>query len=113
MNIGFLFCIVLVPFFGLLGVLFGVLKGKSAKLVSGFNTLPKEEQERYDKEYLARDMRNSCFLWMGIMLAGAVLSYLVTSYMAIGAYLIWGILFFKDVHMDARKAFAKYLKREE
>ena len=110
MNIGFWSCIVLVPIFALMGIVFGILKGKSAKLVSGFNTLPKEEQERYDKEYLARDMRNSCFLWTGIMLAGAVLSCLVTSYMAIGAYIIWLIMFFKDVHMDARKTFEKYLK---
>lgn len=110
MNIGFWSCFVLVPVFGVMGVVFGLLKEKSSKFVSGFNMLPKEEQERYDKAYLARDMRNSCFLWTGIMLTGAVLSWMITSYMAIGAYIVWMILFFKDVHMDARKAFEKYLK---
>ena len=74
MNVGFWMCIVLVPGFLLTGIVFALLKERGAKFVSGFNTLPKEEQERYDKEYLARDMRNSCFLWTGIMLAGAVLS---------------------------------------
>ena len=49
MNIGFWSCFVLVPVFGVMGVVFGLLKEKSSKFVSGFNMLPKEEQERYDK----------------------------------------------------------------
>ena len=43
------------------------------------------------------------------MLAGAALSFVVTSYMAIPTFAIWGVLFFKDVHIDAHKAFGKYL----
>ena len=42
------------------------------------------------------------------MLAGAVLSYFVSPYMAIPAFVIWGVLFFRDIHLDARKAFEKY-----
>ena len=104
MNIGFWSCIVLVLCFGILGILFGVFKEKSARFVSGFHELSKED-------WIARDMRNSCFLWMTVMLAGSVLSYVVTPYMAIGAYVLWLILFLKDVHMDTRKAFRKYLKQ--
>lgn len=111
MNLGFWFCIVLVPFFLLFGILFAVLKDKSAKFVSGFNSLSKEEQKLYDKAYIARDMRNSCFLWSAVMLAGALLSYFLTPYMAIAAYVVWGILFFKDVHFDEHKAFEKYLMK--
>lgn len=108
-NIGFWCCFVLVPAFFILGLLFAVFKEKSARFVSGFNTLPKEEQGLYDKAYIARDMRNSCFLWAAVMLAGAVTSLLFTEYFAIAAYIIWGILLFKDVHLDAHKAFEKYL----
>ncbi len=43
------------------------------------------------------------------MLIGAVLSFFITPYMAIPAYVIWLVLFFKEVHLDARKAFEKYL----
>lgn len=43
------------------------------------------------------------------MLTGAALSFVVTSYMAISTFAIWGVLFFKDVHIDAHKAFGKYL----
>lgn len=111
MNIGFWSCIVLVLCFGILGILFGVFKEKSARFVSGFHELSKEEQDLYDKDWIARDMRNSCFLWMTVMLAGSVLPYVVTPYMAIGAYVLWLILFLKDVHMDTRKAFRKYLKQ--
>lgn len=109
MNLGFLSCIILVPCFGLMGCFFAVRKEKSAKFVSGFNTLSKDEQAMYDKAYMARDMRNSCFLWAGIMLAGALLSLILTPYLAIAAYLIWGFFFFKDVHFDPHKAFEKYL----
>ena len=41
MRIGFYTCIVLVPCFAVLSLVFGMLKEKSARLVSGFNTLPR------------------------------------------------------------------------
>ena len=43
------------------------------------------------------------------MLAGALLSCFLTPYMAILAYIIWFVLFFKEVHFDNYKAFEKYL----
>ena len=71
--------------------------------------MSKAEQARYDKALIARDMQNACFLWAAVMLAGAALCCLWTPYAAVGAYLIWGILFIQDAHFDARKAFEKYL----
>ena len=109
MNIGFWLCGVLVIPFVIIGVLFAIFKEKAAKFVSGFNSLPKEEQALYDKAHISRDIKNQCFTWAGIMLIGAVLSYFLTSYFAIAAYIVWGIVFFKDVHIDAKKAFEKYL----
>lgn len=79
------------------------------EFVAGFNTLSEEEQDLYDKAYISRDIRNQCFTWSAIMLIGAVLSYFVTPYMAILAYIVWLVLFFKDVHWDNHKAFEKYL----
>jgi len=35
--------------------------------------------------------------------------YVLTPYMAIPVFIIWLILFFKEVHFDAHKAFEKYL----
>lgn len=110
MNMGFWCCIVLVPGFAATGLWFGIRKEKSARFVSGFNSLPKREQERYDKALLARDMRNTSFLWAGIMLTGALAS-LISPYFAIAAYISWVIVFFKDVHMDPHKAFEKYLMK--
>lgn len=109
MNIGFWMCIVLVPSFGIIGLLFGIFKEKAARFVSGFNTLSEGEKALYDKAYIARDIRNSCFIWTAIMLCGALGSLFLTQYLAIAAYIIWGILFFKDVHIDTNKAFEKYL----
>ena len=109
MNIGFWLCGVLVIPFVIIGVLFAIFKEKAAKFVSGFNSLPKEEQALYDKAHISRDIKNQCFTWAGIMLVGAVLSYFLTPYMAIPAFIIWLVLFFKEVHFDTHKAFEKYL----
>lgn len=97
--------------FGIVGILFAIFKAKAAKFVAGFNSLSKEEQALYDKAYISRDIRNQCFLWAVIMLIGAILSYFVTPYMAILAFIIWLFLFFKDVHWDNHKAFEKYLMK--
>lgn len=108
MNIGFWMCGVLVIPFLIIGVLFAIFKEKAAKFVSEFNSLSKEEQALYDKAYISRDIRNQCFTWSAIMLIGAVLSYFVTSYMAIPAFVILGIIFFNEVHFDNHKAFERY-----
>lgn len=111
MNIGVWMCIVLVPGFTIIGILFGIFKEKAAKFVSGFDSLSKEEQDLYDRAYIARDIRNSCLLWAFIMMIGATASFFLSGYFAILAYVIWAVLFFKDVHIDAHKAFEKYLRK--
>ena len=110
MNIGFAMCSVLCVFFILVAAMFTVLKEKAAILISGFNALPKEKRKLYDQEKMSRDQRNSLLIWAGITGAGAVLSYFLSGYLGIVAMIIWLILFFKDVHMDAEKAFQKYKK---
>ncbi|MBQ8821273.1 MAG: DUF3784 domain-containing protein [Lachnospiraceae bacterium] len=109
MNVGFVLCGVLVITFAILGVLFAIFKEKSAEFVSGFNSFSKKEQALYDKARISRDIRNEFFTWTAIMLIGALLSYFLSPYMAIPSYIIWLILFFKDVHLDNHKAFEKYL----
>lgn len=111
MNIGFYMCIVLVPVFLILVLIFGIGKERSADLIAGFNSLPKAERERYDKAKIARDKRNSCSIWTLIMLIGAVAS-LWSGYAAIVAYILWIILFFKEVHLDPHKAFEQYLIKQ-
>ena len=109
MNIGSWSCMILVIPFVIMGVLFAIFKEKAAKFVSGFNSFSKEEQALYDKARISRDIRNQCFIWSVIMLAGALLSYFLTPYMAIPTYTIWLVLFFREVHFDNHKAFEKYL----
>lgn len=111
MNVGFWLCGVLVIPFAILGVLFAIFKEKATKFVSGFNSFSKEEQTMYDKAQISRDIRNQCFIWTAIMLIGAVLSYFISPYMSILAYIIWLVLFFKEVRIDSRKAFEKYLRK--
>ena len=53
-------------------------------------------------------MVNAGFLWGVIMLLGAAASWWLSGYAAIAAYGVWLILFFRDVHWDAEKAYEKY-----
>ena len=107
MNIGLVTCIVLAILFLIIGIIFSLLKEKGAKYVSGFSTL--NHPENYDKAYISLDMRNQCFTYALILFLGAILSYFISAMIAIPTYVIWGILFFKSVHLDAEKAFEKYL----
>ena len=109
MNIGFWACAILAILFFVIGILFALLKEKGAKFVSGFNSLSKTQQQLYDKAYISRDMRNQCFTWTIVMVLGALCSYLLSPYLAIVAYIIWLVLFFKEFHLDTEKAFEKYL----
>lgn len=69
--------------FVIIGVLFAIFKEKADEFVSGFNSFSKEEQAMYDKAQIFHDIRNQCFTWTVIMLAGAILSCFLTPYMAI------------------------------
>jgi hypothetical protein len=89
-------------------LLFTILKEKGAMLISGFNTMSKEERKLYDKAKMSKDQRNACIIWTIIWGIGAILSYCITQYIAIIALVIWLVVFFKNVHLDAEKAFGKY-----
>jgi len=62
-------CLIFAVTFGIFAMIFAGLKEKGAILISGFNTLPKEEREKYDKIRLCKDIRNSFFLWSGVLLS--------------------------------------------
>ena len=106
MNIGFMVCLVLAILFLVIGIIFSLLKEEGAKYVSGFSTL--NHPENYDKASISLDMRNQCFTYALILFLGAILSYFISAIIAIPTYVIWGIVFFKSVHLDAEKAFEKY-----
>jgi hypothetical protein len=111
MNEWTIACIIIAVIFGIMGVIFALLKEKGAILISGFNTIPKEERDKYDKKKMSIDMRNDLFTWTGILLLGAILSYFISDYYALIAFIIWIILFLKGVHIDIEKAFSKYRKQ--
>ena len=107
MNIEFMVCLVLAILFLVIGIIFSLLKEEGAKYVSGFSTL--NHPENYDKASISLDMRNQCFTYALILCLGAILSYFISAIIAIPTYVIWGIVFFKSVHLDGEKAFEKYL----
>ena len=94
MNLGAWMCGVLVIPFTTVGLLFGLFKERATKFVAGFNSFTDKEQEMYDRAAISRDIRNQCLIWSALMLIGTVLSFIISSYMAIPMFIIWGFLFF-------------------
>ena len=112
MNIGAFLCAIMAIVFLIFALILAILKEKGAMIISGFNTLPKEQREKYDKHKISKDMRNMLFIWGLLYIIGGILSYILTQYIAIICFVIWIILFFREVHLDTEKAFSKYRIRE-
>lgn len=108
MNVGVITCLILAVFFSILSIMFALLKEKSAIFISGFNSLSKDERDKYDKNKISLDMRNSLFIWAIILFIGAILSYFISKYCSIIAIAIWLIIFFKNVDINPEKVFNKY-----
>lgn len=106
-HVGTAVCLCLAVILLLCAIVFAVGKEKIAGYISGFSSLSREEQDRYDKARMSRDMRNLYFQLAAIQFAGAALT-LVNQYLAIPVFLLWLYWFFKDVHFDIEKAFGKY-----
>ena len=96
----------------LLALLFAALGEKGAMLVSGFNTMPKDKREQYDKARISKDQRNLFFFWSGLWAAGTLMVCLISEAMIYVIVVIQVVLFFREVHLDEEKAFGKYRKRE-
>lgn len=85
---------IIVPIvFILLGIL--IKYGKMYSLIAGYNTMTKEEKEKYDIEGIATLMKNVMFGMAFIMIIGFLLSYWTENpdyeFYALGLALILGI----------------------
>ena len=84
------------------------LKDKAAILISGFNSMSKDQRKMYDQKKMSKDQRNAFLIWGLIFAVGAILANFISQFFAIIAFIVWLIIFFKDVHLDEEKAFGKY-----
>lgn len=107
-NVGAISCGIFGALFLLLGAVFAALGGRGVRFISGFGSLPPERRKLYDTERMWRDRRNGFFIWTAVFAAGAALSLLASQYFAVAAFIVWLVLFLKDVHFSAEKAFEKY-----
>lgn len=108
MNIGVIICLVFAVLFTCMGCIFLFLKEKGAILISGFNSMSKEERMQYDQKQMSIDQRNACFRWALVYIAGAFASYFLHAYIVVIAFLVWLFSFCRDVHLDDEHAFSKY-----
>ena len=110
MGAVFYACLSLSVIFVLIAILLTVLGEKGAMLIGGFNTLSESQRNLYDKNKIVKSQRNLLLIWSVILGTGAILSYLISHYLGIVAIIIWLIVFFKEFHWDAQKAFEQYKK---
>ena len=108
MNIGATACFSMAVTFLIFSIIFALSKEKCAMLLAGFNMLPKWKQEHYDKSRIAKDKRDNFFIWFLLCLTGGILSHFFSGYISIIVFIIWIILYIKDINIDAEKAFSKY-----
>lgn len=108
MKAGSMACYVMAMIFYVIAFIFVIRKEKAAGLISGFNSLPKEEQKNYDTARMVLDMRADVQTWATLFLFGGVVTYMVSQWLTIAVFAIWFYLFFKQVKLDAHKAFEKY-----
>jgi uncharacterized membrane protein len=71
-----------------------------------------KEREEYDEVSLSKDERNFFFICASIFLIGAVISIFIGSLSFWIAFVVWLVYFFKNVHFDTEKAFAKYKRNK-
>ncbi|MBQ7455487.1 MAG: DUF3784 domain-containing protein [Clostridia bacterium] len=95
--------------FGALAVVFAVKKEKAAALVAGFSSLTERRQARYDRAAIARDCRNWLRLMAEIWLLAAALSSWLRLWAFLGAMALTIVFSAPKIHLDAEKAFKKYL----
>lgn len=108
MSTGTIACLVMAVLFFIFALIFALLEERVAILISGFNSFSKEKRAKYDQIKISRDMRNRWFLWTGLFAVGAILSHFISQTVAIFIFVIWGVLFIREVHFDTEKAFGKY-----
>lgn len=96
--------------FGLLGIIFLILKEKACVLISGYNFKTKEERSGYDEVRLSKDERNFFFRCAIIYLIGSVISIFIGAVSFWITFVAWLIYFLKNINLDGEKAFGKYKK---
>lgn len=110
-HIGTAVCLILGVFTLFVALFFLIGKGKSARFISGFSAMSQEEQAKYDKEKMSRDMYILFLQLTLIAVCGGICSIWEQKTVILFGVL-WLIRFFREVHLDNEKAFGKYRKKE-
>lgn len=111
MHIGTASCLVVGIFTLFVALFFLIGKGKCARFISGFSTMPQEEREKYDQEKMSKDMYVLFLQLTLIALCGGICSLWEQKIVLLFG-ILWLIRFFREVHFDNEKAFGKYRKKE-
>lgn len=106
METGILILAIGINSFIILGIVFSC--GKGAFLIAGFNTMPKEEQEKYDTAALCRFMGKLMFALCFSMIFWLLSVLLhIEALFVIGLILFFVFIFIGLIYMNTGKRFLK------
>lgn len=111
MSIWTIICLTGAIIFGLLALIFAIIKEKGAKFLPEFKKIPKSEIEKYDIKKMSLDIRDEFINWAGILLIGSVLSHSIDSIYGIIAFFLWLIIFIVKLFSSSKSNLEKYKKQ--
>lgn len=98
--------ILIIALFVILGIF--LYNGKGAFLIAGYNTLPKEEKEKYDEKALSKFMGKAMFALSFSMVFWVLGDYFKTMMLfIIGLILFMAIIFFIIIYANTGNRFKK------
>lgn len=92
---------------------FSLLKGHAAVFVIGFLSIPEEKRKQYDTDRLVKDVRDSFAVSALVLAVGFVLGITVHVFCSAFLFIMWLLVFFRNVNLDKEQAFEKYRMNRE
>lgn len=110
MTIWTIVCLIGTIIFGLLALIFVIIKDKGAKFSPEYKKIPKNEVKKYNIKKMSLDIRDEFINWAGILLIGTLLSYFIDGIYGIIAFTLWFIIFIVKLFSNSKDNLEKYKK---
>lgn len=111
MTIWTIVCLLGTIIFGLLALVFAMIKEKGAKFSPEYKKIPKNEIKKYDIKKMSLDIRDEFINWAGILLIGTLLSYFIDDIYGIIAFCLLIIIFLVKFLSNSKNNLEKYKKQ--
>ncbi|MGM9940572.1 MAG: DUF3784 domain-containing protein [Bulleidia sp.] len=106
-------CLITACIFALIAYYFTILKGNAAVFLPGFLLFSEERRKQYDTDRMIREKRDVIAGWATTLLIGSLLGFLVHPFCSAFLFVMWLLIFFRDVNLEKEEAYEKYRTGKE